>query len=236
MTAPGSSQLRHRIQARSATWLLALALAIGMAISPAGADAAKSDRQEARKAALAHLESRDAEERMEGCTALAEVGRPSDLQPLQVHLEDEDERVRAVAEAAIWAIWSRSGDPEVDSLFQRGMAMMRDGQLESAIEVFTQVITRKPDFTEAWNKRATLYFLLGDDELSLKDCDEVLKRNPQHFGVLAGYGQIYLRKGDLQRALEYFERALAINPNMPGVEASIESLREILVKRSRRYI
>ena len=72
--------------------------------------------------------------------------------------------------------------------------------------------------------------------MSLKDCDEVLKRNPQHFGVLAGYGQIYLRKGDLDRALDYFERALAINPNMAGVQASIEAVREIMIKRGRRFI
>jgi tetratricopeptide (TPR) repeat protein len=54
--------------------------------------------------------------------------------------------------------------------------------------------------------------------------------------VLAGYGQIYRRMGDLQRALDYFEQALAINPNMPGVQASIDALREIMVKRGRRFI
>ena len=94
----------------------------------------------------------------------------------------------------------------------------------------------RPAFTEAWNKRATVYFLLGEDDLSLQDCGEVLKRNPQHFGVLAGYGQIYLRKGDLPRALDYFDQALAINPNMGGVRASIDAIREILIKRGRRFI
>ena len=72
--------------------------------------------------------------------------------------------------------------------------------------------------------------------MSLKDCDEVVKRNPQHFGVLAGYGQIYLRKGNLPRAQEYFERALAVNPNMGGVQASLDAIRKILIKRGERYI
>ena len=108
--------------------------------------------------------------------------------------------------------------------------------MRMAIDTFDRVIAMRPEFAEGWNKRATVYFLLGEDDLSLKDCDEVLKRNPRHFGVLAGYGQIYLRKGELQRSLEFFEQALAINPNMTGVQASIDALRELMVKRGRRFI
>ena len=174
--------------------------------------------------------------RLAACTLLAEVGKQEDLPLLQSRLFDEDDRIRGAAEAAIWRIWSRSGDAATDRLFERGLAQMRDGHLRVAADTFSRVIAMRPGFTEAWNKRATVYFLLGEDELSLKDCDEVLKRNPQHFGVLAGYGQIYLRMGDLQRALDYFEQALAINPNMSGVQASIDALREIMVKRGRRFI
>jgi tetratricopeptide (TPR) repeat protein len=72
--------------------------------------------------------------------------------------------------------------------------------------------------------------------LSLKDCAEVLKRNPRHFGVLSGYGQIYLRKGDLERALDYFRRALSINPNMEGVRSSIGLIEKVLVERRRKFI
>ena len=66
---------------------------------------------------------------------------------------------------------------------------------------------------------------MGDYDQSLKDCDEVLKRNPQHFGALSGYGLIYVKRGDLERALEYFQRALEINPNMESVEQTIELIR-----------
>ncbi len=197
---------------------------------------ARQNDEETRKLALIQLQSRDADARMGACVVLAEVGKQEDLPLLQLHLSDEDERIRGAAEAAIWAIWGHSGDAATDRLFERGLEQMRMGRLRGAVDTFNHVISMRPGFTEAWNKRATVYYLLGEDDLSLKDCDEVLRRNPQHFGVLAGYGQIYLRKGDLQRALNYFEQALAINPNMAGVQASIDAVREIMVRRGRRFI
>jgi tetratricopeptide (TPR) repeat protein len=210
--------------------------AIAMVLACGGVFAARQNDDETRKLALAQLHSPDAELRLAACAVLAEIGRQEDLPLVQRHLFDDDERVRGTAEATIWSIWSRSGDAATDRLFERGVEQMREGRLRFAVDTFNQVIAMRPGFAEGWNKRATVYFLLGEDDLSLKDCDEVLKRNPQHFGVLAGYGQIYLRKGDLQRALDYFEQALAINPNMAGVQASIEAVREIMVKRSRRFI
>ena len=216
-------------------WLAAAALALWLA-SGGVAFAAQQDDEQTRKRALVELQSADAQTRIEACNLLAQTGRQDDLALLQARLFDDDEEVRATAEAAIWSIWSRSGDAAADHLFQTGLEQMRGGNLNAAVETFGRVIAMRPQFTEAWNKRATLYFLLGEYDLSLKDCDEVLRRNPQHFGVLAGYGQIYLRKGDLPRALEYFEQALAINPNMTGVRDSIEALREILIKRGRKFI
>ena len=200
------------------------------------ASAARENDDEARKQALAHIQSRDADERLAACAALAKVGKAEDLSLLQALLFDEDERIRGASEAVIWAIWSRSGDAATDRLFLQGVEQMRDGRLRMAIETFNRVIAMRPEFAEAWNKRATVYFLLGEDDLSLRDCAEVVKRNPRHFGVLAGYGQIYLRKGEVQRALDYFEQAIAINPNMTGVQASIDALRELMVKRGRRFI
>ena len=113
---------------------------------------------------------------------------------------------------------------------------MNIGAIELAIETFTSVITNKPEFAEGWNKRATLYFLAGEFDKSLKDCDEVLKRNPLHFGVLAGYGQIYVQLEQPERALDYFQRALKINPNMTGVAQSIEVLKEFVSRRRGRVI
>lgn len=89
---------------------------------------------------------------------------------------------------------------------------------------------------EAWNKRATAYYLLGRFELSMRDCDEVLKRNRNRFGALAGYGQMYLAQGDIDRAQSYFERAFKLNPNMAGVRAALFLIERHRQARQRRTI
>ena len=189
-----------------------------------------------RQRALADLQQKNAQTRVGACAVLAELGTAGDLPQLMAALYDPDARVRQAAEEAIWRVWGRSGDGETDRLFDRGVAQMQSGDLSAAAETFGRVIVMNPDFAEGWNKRATVYFLLGEENLSLKDCDEVVKRNPQHFGVLSGYGQIYVRKGDLERALGYFRRALTINPNMDGVRNSIELIEKVLVERRRKFI
>ena len=113
---------------------------------------------------------------------------------------------------------------------------MGRGDGAAAVETFTKVIERKPEFAEAWNKRATVYFLIGEHEKSLKDCDEVMKRNPAHFGALAGYGQIYLRLDQPERALDYFRRALRVNPNLRGVAEMIPRLEQLLKERRKGTI
>ena len=113
---------------------------------------------------------------------------------------------------------------------------MNRGLADAAIETFSTIVVKKPEFAEGWNKRATIYFLIGDYDKSLADCAEVVKRNPQHFGVLSGYGQIYLRLDEPERALDYFERALAINPNLRQVEVVIGELRRIIVERRKGTI
>jgi tetratricopeptide (TPR) repeat protein len=77
---------------------------------------------------------------------------------------------------------------------------------------------------------------MGEHEKSLKDCDEVMKRNPAHFGALAGYGQIYLQLDQPERALAYFRRALQVNPNMHGVQQIIPQLEQLLTERRKRTI
>ena len=72
--------------------------------------------------------------------------------------------------------------------------------------------------------------------MSMKDCDEVLKRNRNHFGALSGYAQIYLQKGDLDRALTYFERALKVNPNLEGAAETVEQLQQKLQDKRRNTI
>ena len=228
--------LNHCIGSSRFSILRKFAFIFVVALLAAGQVLAQEPEGMSRRRALADLQQKNAEIRVDACAVLAELGTPGDLPPLMAALYDSDARVRQAAESAIWHVWGRSGDQATDRLFERGLAQMQSGDLPAAVETFGRVIGMNPDFAEGWNKRATAYFLLGEDDLSLKDCAEVLKRNPQHFGVLSGYGQIYVRKGDLERALDYFRRALHVNPNMEGVRNSIELIEKLLVERRRKFI
>ena len=189
-----------------------------------------------REQALVALDSPDAAARREAVAQLGLSGTMTDAGVLLEHLRDEDADVRTLAERAVWQVWGRSGDPEVDDLLKRGIHHMEEGQMGQAVVAFTRVIDLRPDFAEGWNKRATVYYLIGDYDQSRKDCDEVIKRNPSHFGALSGYGLIYVQLGELPRALEYFERALGINPNLEVVEQSIALFSYRLGRRGRQLI
>jgi tetratricopeptide (TPR) repeat protein len=186
-----------------------------------------------REAALRALKDTDAAQRERGVVGLARNGRMSDAPVLVALLRDPDESVRATAEQGLWILWSRSGNAQVDKLFAQGLEEMNGGRFDEGIATFTRVIELAPEFAEGWNKRATLYFITGDYRKSLADCDQVMKRNPAHFGALAGYGQIYLRLDDPEKALEYFKRALAVNPNMESVEAAVQVLERALAQRKK---
>ncbi len=189
-----------------------------------------------REQAVQRLSNATAQTRHEAADRLGEVGIMADVPPLLKALRDSDEDMRHQAEQAIWRIWARSGNQEVDALYQTGIEQMNAGSLQQAIVTFTRVIELKPDFAEGWNKRATLYFLVGDLRKSLADCDEVMKRNPNHFGALSGYALIYTRLEYYDRALEYSRRALKVNPNMDAVRNNIDLLERLLEQRRKQMI
>lgn len=189
-----------------------------------------------REQAAQQLSRGDAVARRDAAVRLGEIGTAADVPRLVQALRDSDEDTRAEAERSLWRIWSRSGDPEVDRLYAAGVEQMTAGNLQQSIATFTRVIELKPAFAEGWNKRATLYFLTGDLTRSLADCAEVMKRNPYHFGALAGYAQIYVRLENYERALAYAQRALAINPNLDGVRSMSEMLEHVLEQRRSRVI
>ena len=189
-----------------------------------------------REQALANITTTDLEARRQAAAWLGELGTFGDAPALLKALRDDDEVVRALAEHSIWQVWSRSGDPQTDALFQQGLAEMQAGDADRAIETFSAIIRTKPDFAEGWNKRATIYYLIGEYDKSLKDCDEVMKLNASHFGALAGYGQIYLQLDKPELALQYFERALGVNPNLRSVEAAVRELKRLLLEKRKDTI
>ena len=129
----------------------------------------------------------------------------------------------------IWSRWIASdGDADADRLMQSGMALMNRGMLDGAEQVFSQLIQDHPDFAEAWNKRATVRFLLGNDAGSRRDIARVIDLEPRHFGALSGLGMINMRSGDLQAALQAFEAALRVNPHLNQAVDVTRQLREQL--------
>jgi tetratricopeptide (TPR) repeat protein len=187
---------------------------------------------QSRGEALQALASPDAAARAEALAWLANLGTMADAPLLEARLRDESAFVRGFAEQGLWLLWSRSGNPAVDAMMARGVAALQAGRHGEAIELFTQVVENEPDFAEGWNKRATTYFLAGELEKSIADCDEVLKRNPHHFGALSGLGEIYLQLERPAQALQWYRRALEVNPNLLGVEFRIKQIEERLREKS----
>jgi tetratricopeptide (TPR) repeat protein len=191
--------------------------------------AAAAPADEAR-ALLEQLRGGTVAERRAAAARLGEVGDGAAIGALERALRDQDAAVRALAQASLWAIWHRSGDAAIDALLQRGIAAMEARRFPEAVQLFDEVIRRAPAFAEGWNKRATVYYLMGEWDKSLADCEEVVRRNPIHFGALSGFGLNYIQKGDLARAADYFERALRVNPNLESIESLLEEIREALQK------
>lgn len=187
---------------------------------------------QSRSEALESLQSADAATRAEAVVWLANRGTMADAPLLDARLRDESAFVRSFAEQGLWLLWSRSGDAALDEQMARGVEAMQAGRHDEAIDVFSDVIRSKPAFAEAWNKRATAYYLAGEYDKSIADCDEVLKRNPRHFGALSGLGEIYLRLARPEQALAWFRRALEVNPNLLGVEFRIKQIEERLGEKS----
>lgn len=181
-----------------------------------------------REQVLLGLQHEDPDVRIGAYVALGGLGERQDLPLLFIALYDSDPLIRKLAEEAIWKVWGRSGNALHDRMLQRGIEQMQAGLYAGAIRSFSALINLAPDFTEAWNKRATVYFLVGEDDRSIADCEEVIQREPNHFGALSGYGQLMIRKREYERALGYFERALTVNPNLRGVSENIEAIKRAL--------
>jgi tetratricopeptide (TPR) repeat protein len=180
-----------------------------------------------RQQAINALVSQTTKTKLDAINRLGKIGQMQDSEALVDRLKDADPSIGVAANSALWQIWARANHKSTDKLYQKGIAQMSAGQSLEAIATFSQIIRLKPEFAEAWNKRATIYYFTGDLQKSLADCDEVMKRNPNHFGALSGYGQIYVQMGELDQALRYFEKAYAINPTMLSVARTIQDIRKL---------
>jgi tetratricopeptide (TPR) repeat protein len=137
-----------------------------------------------------------------------------------------DEASAKHVEARIWAIWLQTPSDTAALLMMRAKAAMDAQQTDIALKLLDAVIKLRPDYVEAWNRRATLYYLQNDYARSLADIEQVLVREPRHFGALAGLGMIMQDIGDEKRALDAFRKALAVNPHLEKVPDLVKSLTE----------
>ncbi len=128
----------------------------------------------------------------------------------------------------IWGNWYQSDDPQITKLMKRGESSMRRARYDEAIKYFSEVIDIAPEFAEGWNRRATVYYMIGEFDLSTDDVNKTLGLEPRHFGALSGQGLIYMHKQNRQLALEYMERALAENPHMTGVKNNIKIIKKMI--------
>ncbi len=145
----------------------------------------------------------------------------------RLHVTDNPDEAAGI-EAMIWNIWTAADDDALDQLMIAGIGAMKSGRFASALESFNAIIKVDPDFSEGWNKRATLYYLMGLYDESIADVERTLALEPRHFGALSGMGLIYTALDDAQAALTWFEQAIEVNPHMHGITLRAEILRKML--------
>ena len=137
----------------------------------------------------------------------------------------DDESAKYV-ENRIWALWIATDSDTTTLLMSRVKAAVDSKDIDLGIKLLTAVIEIKPDYIEAWNRRATLYYTKKDFDDALADIHEVLKREPRHFGALSGLGMIMQELGDDKHALEAFRRALAVHPHLERIPDLVKQLSE----------
>lgn len=130
-------------------------------------------------------------------------------------------------ESAIWEQWTMVPDPVQRQLMLRGITEMQQQELNSAITTFTKLIEIAPELSEAWNKRATVHWLMGNFPASLADICETVKREPRHFGAYSGLGMIRAEMGENDRAVAAFELAKKYHPHIIGLDVEIARLKAL---------
>ena len=129
----------------------------------------------------------------------------------------------------IWDIWSIAENQKTQIIFNDANQLMDMGMFDNAIDLFSKVIDESPDFAEGWNKRATVYFLIGDLNKSISDIEETLFLEPRHFGALDGLAEIYLLKDDLLGAAATYKKILEIIPSSKKSQDRLKLINDLLV-------
>jgi tetratricopeptide (TPR) repeat protein len=154
--------------------------------------------------------------------ALGALGRfPRSNPVLGRALRDPDPVARRIAEDSLWSLWFRADTPEHNRALRQVQQFAARGELNRAEALATRLIVAAPEFAEAYNQRAIIYFEQGRLAESARDCQRVLSLNPYHFGALGGLAQCQLRLNRPAEALRTLRRALKLQPYNVGLRESL---------------
>ena len=143
--------------------------------------------------------------------------------------KSNNDSVTLEIEMKIWNIWSTHPTQEkLTQLLSKGSSLMSTGELETAYKIFSTIIESTPDWAEGWNKRATVLYLMGRYQESLKDIDEVLKRESRHFGALSGQGLVHIKLKNYEKAIKSYETVKKIYPSISSAKVMIPRLEKII--------
>ena len=134
-------------------------------------------------------------------------------------------------EQRIWRLWLEADDAGLNRLMQQGIVAMSDQRYATALQTFDRMVEQAPEFAEGWNKRATVHFLMGNWQASVRDIQQTLALEPRHFGALFGLGMIYDALEQPEAALRSFEATLELNPHSESTRLRVEELRRQLQGR-----
>jgi len=146
----------------------------------------------------------------------------SDLYALLATADGEDS-AKAIADA-IERIWRYSGSPTIDVLMERASKALAKKNNDLALKLLNFAVELAPDFAEAWNRRAYVYFLKNDFGRAMGDLRRTLALDPNHFKALEGLAQILREAGQKRGALQAFKKLLEVHPYWPGAEQAVREL------------
>ena len=159
--------------------------------------------------------------------------RSLELNDLFNELKIIDKNLSFEVEQQIWKIWStHPNNDELTFMLSVGSGFINNNEYSKAIEIFTKVIDLDPTWAEAWNKRATVLYIIGEFEKSQNDIDQVLKLEKRHFGALAGQGLVNIELENYEKAIESYKRAQEIYPSMKSPDIMINQIKKIIKEQS----
>ena len=159
--------------------------------------------------------------------------RKKQLDKLFNELKRDNPVLTFEVEQKIWKIWSTHPKKnELTLMLSKGSTLVKNDKLNEAVNIFTKVIELDPNWAEAWNKRATVFYLLGKFQKSQNDIDKVLELEERHFGALAGQGLVNIQLKNYEKAIMSYEKAQKIYPTMKSPKIMIKEIKELIKQQS----